>query len=69
MLVHRRFAVRYLNNIDSAEKTDKGNTYRYSGGRLHIENDVGHDEWDGAMLLRIYENLLPIFSQFIIKLP
>ncbi len=23
------------------------------GGRLQIENEVGHNEWDGAMLLRI----------------
>lgn len=29
----------------------------YSGGRLQIENDIGHDEWDGAILLRMYENL------------
>lgn len=41
------------------------NTYRYSGGRLHIEKDVGHDEWDGAILLRIYENLLQAISQII----
>lgn len=34
-------------------------TYRYSGGRLQIENDVGHEEWEGAMLLRTYENLWP----------
>jgi hypothetical protein len=34
-------------------------TYRYSGGKLQIEKDVGPEEWEGAMLLRTYENLHP----------
>ena len=29
----------------------KAETYWYSDGRLHIENDIGQEEWDGAMLL------------------
>lgn len=31
--------------------------HQYSGGRLQIENNIGHDECDGAMLLLIYDNL------------
>ena len=35
-------------------------THRYSGGKLQIENDVGHDECDGAMLLCETCTLLPV---------
>ena len=35
----------------------KKRMHLYSGGRLQIENEVGHDEWEGAMLLWMYENL------------
>jgi hypothetical protein len=36
-----------------------GGMYQYSGGKLQIEKDVGHDEWEGAMLLHMYENPRP----------
>ena len=53
MLVHMRFEVRYLHDRMRVGCCHVKETHRYSGGRLQIENEVGHDECDGAMLLRM----------------
>jgi len=51
ILVHIRFDVRYLENLTARHTEILNATYRYPGGRLQIEKDVGHDECDEAMLL------------------
>ncbi len=51
ILVHMRFDVRYLENFILYVKGQCNTTYRNSGGRLQIENNVGHDKWNGVMLL------------------
>ena len=51
--MHMRFDVQYLEKFYPDVKGKCSTTHRNSGGRLQIENEVGHNEWDGAMLLRI----------------
>jgi len=52
------FLLSLLSTILAAVTQDVDVTYQYLEGRLQIEKETGHDKWEGAMLLLIYEKLL-----------